>query len=258
MTQKQLDEFWSKRLRKAITENNLHLLFQPIVSLNGEYNERYNIFMCMLDEKSKQIPSSEFMPSAERTGIDRMLDRWVIHHTLKLLASRSRDNKGTTVFISLTAGSLRDPGTLPWLAGQLKENRLPGDQLVFEIKTSIAVNNIRRCHEFQKGLKQIHSNLALDDFGIGTIPSKLLKQVPASYLKFDASFLEKLAESPENQETLKILTSQAHTENRLVIAQGVEEPQVLPILWGIGINYIQGDFLQEPTERMDYDFTSVN
>lgn len=257
MSQKQLDDLWSKRLREAIKENRMRLLFQPVVSLNGEHGEHYNVYMRMLDDKGQPVAAREFMPSAERTGAAKMLDRWVLHHALKQLAARLREDRRTALFIKLTAGSLQDPEMLPWLAEQLKENRISGELLVFEIKTGIAVNYLRQAREFQKGLRQIHCRLALDDFGIGANPFQLLKQVPADYLKFDGSFMDDLPNSPENQETLKLLTSQAHTENRMVIAQRVEDPQVLPTLWGIGINYIQGNFLQVPSERMDYDFTAM-
>lgn len=257
MSQKQLDELWSKRLREAIKENRMRLLFQPIVSLNGQPEEHYNVFMRMLDETGKPIAALEFMPSAERTGVAKMLDRWVLHHALKQLVARLRDNRRTILFVKLTAGSLQDPEMLPWLSEQLKENRISGDLLVFEIKTGVAVNYLRQAREFQKGLRQLHCHLTLDDFGSGANPFQLLKQVPADYLKFDATFMDDLPNSPENQETLKLLTSQAHAENRMVIAQRVEDPQVLPTLWGLGINYIQGNFLQVPSERMDYDFTAL-
>ncbi|AOU97603.1 two-component system response regulator [Acidihalobacter yilgarnensis] len=257
MSQRQLDELWSKRLREAIKENRMRLLFQPIVSLNGDHGEHYNVSMRMLDDKGQPVAAREFMPSAERSGVAKMLDRWVLHHTLKQVSSRLRENKRTILFIKLTAGSLQDPEMLPWLAEQLKENRILGDLLVFEIKTGVAVNYLRQAREFQKGLRQIHCRLALDDFGSGANPFQLLKQVPADYLKFDGTFMDDLPNSPENQETLKLLTSQAHAENRMVIAQRVEDPQVLPTLWGLGINYIQGNFLQVPSERMDYDFTAM-
>ena len=128
---------------------------------------------------------------------------------------------------------------------------------MFELKTSVAVNYLRQTREFLKGVHQLRSRLVLDDFGAGANPFQLLKQVPADFLKLDSAFMEDLANSPENQETIKTITAQAHAENRLVIAQRVEDPNCMPILWGMGVNYVQGNFLQVPSERMDYDFTAM-
>ncbi|WP_455385430.1 EAL domain-containing protein [Acidihalobacter prosperus] len=257
MTQKQLDELWSQRLRKAIKEGHLRLLFQPIVSLHGDPGEQYNVYMRMLDERGQPVAAREFMPSAERTGIAKMLDRWVIHNALKHLAAHDQEAGPLNLFVKLTSGSLQDPEILPWLADQLKEIRIPGDRLVFELKTSVAVNYLRQTREFLKGVHQLHSRLVLDDFGAGANPFQLLKQVPADYLKLDSAFMDDLANSPENQETIKTITAQAHAEGRLVVAQRVEDPNCMPILWGMGVNYVQGNFLQVPSERMDYDFTAM-
>lgn len=251
MSQKQLDEMWNKRLREAIKQNRMRLFFQPIISLNDDSGERYNVLMRMLDEKDKPIAAREFMSSAERTGVAKMLDRWVLHHALLNLSARLRQNISTTLFLKLSASTLQNLEVLQWLSDQLKEYRIPGELLVFEIKSGIAINHLRQLRDFHKGLQQIHCRLALDDFGIGTNSLQLLKQIPAEYLKFDRSFMDDLPNSPENQETIRTLTIQAHAENRMVIAQHVEDPKALPILWGLGINYIQGNFLQAPSERMN-------
>lgn len=257
MTQKQLDDLWSEKLRKAIKEGRLRLLFQPIVNLHGESGEQYNVYMRMLDERGQPVAAREFMPSAERTGVAKMLDRWVIHQALRNLASHNSEQGSPHLFVKLTAGSLQDPEILFWLAGQFKDIRIPGDRLVFEIKTSAAVNYLRQTRELLKGLHQLRSKLVLDDFGIGANPFQLLKQVPADFLKLEPTFMDDLPNSPENQETIKTITTQAHAEGHLVIAQRVEDPNSMSILWGMGVNYVQGNFLQVPSERMDYDFTAM-
>lgn len=258
MTQRQLDDLWNQRLRNAIKDGHLRLLFQPIVSLHGDPGEQYNVYMRMLDERGQPVAAREFMASSERTGVAKMLDRWVIHNALRHLSGRSEDSEGPlSLFVKITSGSLQDPEILPWLADQLKEIRIPGDRVVFELKTGVAVNYLRQTREFLKGLHQLHSRMVLDDFGAGANPFQLLKQVPADFLKLDPAFMDDLANSPENQETIKTITAQAHSDGRLVIAQRVEDPNAMPILWGMGVNYVQGNFLQVPSERMDYDFTAM-
>jgi diguanylate cyclase (GGDEF)-like protein/PAS domain S-box-containing protein len=257
MSQKQLDELWSQRLRNAIKNGHLRLLFQPIVSLHGDSGEQYNVYMRMLDERGQPVAARDFMPSAERTGIAKMLDRWVIHNALKHLAAHGQEGGPLNLFVKLTSGSLQDPEILPWLADQLKEIRIPGDRLVFELKTTVAVNYLRQTREFLKGVHQLHSRLVLDDFGAGANPFQLLKQIPADFLKLDSAFMDDLSNSPENQETIKTITAQAHGEGRMVVAQRVEDPNCMPILWGMGVNYVQGNFLQVPSERMDYDFAAM-
>ncbi len=258
MTQKQLDGQWHQRLREAIKQNRLRLLFQPIVSLRFDAGEQYNVFMRMLDEHGRPIAAGEFMPSAERTGAAKMLDRWVIHEALEVLSHHAASKSHPLrLFVKLTAGSLQDPEILPWLTLQLQTAKVQGDCLVFEIKTSVAVNYLRQAREFQKGLRQLRSRLVLDAFGTAAKPFQLTRQIPAEFLKFDTSFMEDLPNNPENQEILKTLTTQAHAEGREVIAQRIEDPLSMSVLWGIGINYVQGNFLQVPSEHMNFKFDTM-
>ncbi|MBK1692512.1 two-component system response regulator [Ectothiorhodospira mobilis] len=257
MTQKQLDETWNERITAAIRDNRLHLLFQPIVGLHGEGGERYEVFMRLLDEHGEAVSPAQFLPSAERTGIATDLDRWVIEHAIERLAVQRKAGHETVFFIKITAGSLHDPQILPWIMERLKEKRIPAQCVVFEMKESTVVAYLRQAKEFVKTLRSVHCGFALEDFGNGLNPFQVLNHVPADYLKVDASFTRNLASSQENQETLGRITDTAHTQNRLVIAQQVEDAASLSILWGLGINYIQGNFLQPPSESLDYDFSTT-
>lgn len=258
MTQRQLDESWIARITEAIGKHRVRLLYQPVVSLHGESGERYEVLMRMLGEDGHEIPAAEFMPSAERTDMAKVLDRWVISHALDQLVEQRKKGKETTFFIKLTAGSLQDPGMLPWIVEQLKARRIPAECVVFEMKEATVVNHLKPAKEFVKGLKNLHCRFALDDFGTGLNPFQLLQHVPADYLKIDQSFMERLSSSEENQESIRQLTDSAHGQNKLVIAQHVEDATSLSILWGIGVNYIQGNFLQAPAEKLEYDFTSMS
>ena len=74
----------------------------------------------------------------------------------------------------------------------------------------------------------------------------------------EGSFMENLAENPQNQESIKNIAEQAAQLGKLSIAQQVPDAGSLSILWGMGINFIQGYFLQEPLPTMEYDFTEMS
>ena len=255
MTQGQVDQEWRRRLRDALAQDRLRLFFQPIVNLHGEPGERYEVFMRLIDTDGGVVPPGEFLPSAERTGMAKALDRWVLSHALGVLGQRRKAGYDTRLFVKLTAGSLQDKGSLPWLSEQLKGKHLPGEALVMELKEETVVAYLKEAKAFSKYLKQLHPGFALDDFGTGLNPFQLLRHVYVDYIKVDPAFTRNLQSSPENQETVRSISDTAHSMNKLVIAQQVEHAQELSTLWNMGINYIQGNFLQEPSERLDYDFS---
>ncbi|MCG5511917.1 GGDEF domain-containing response regulator [Ectothiorhodospira shaposhnikovii] len=257
MTQKQLDETWSRRIHEAMKGNRLILLFQPLISLHGEAGERYEVFMRLLNEGGEAISPSHFMPSAERTDLARQLDQWVIEQALVTLAARRKAGHDTVFFIKITGGTLHDPGMVPWIAERLKEHRIPAECVVFQIKVATVIAHLKQARDLVKSLKSIHCQFVLDDFGVGINPFQILQHIPVDYLKVDASYTRNLVKSHEDQEVLKHLTNTGHTQGKMIIAQQVEDAATLSVLWGLGVNFIQGNFLQAPSGALEYDFSSM-
>ena len=87
-------------------------------------------------------------------------------------------------------------------------------------------------------------------------PETLLKHLPIDFVKFDPSFLIDLATTHEQQDTLNEINRMVHDHDIKTIATSVEDANCLAALWTAGVNYIQGYFLQEPSESITYDFSS--
>ncbi|MCW9004529.1 MAG: EAL domain-containing protein [Gammaproteobacteria bacterium] len=258
LTQKEIDAKVVEDIKKAIKESRFVLNFQPIVSLHGDTDERYEVLVRLLDEQGTIVPPDEFFPAAERTGMSTTIDRCVLLNTITTLTQQWKNGKRTMFFVKLCNTSLKDTNLMTWLKEQLKKYNVPKDSLVFQVKESMAITSLKYTAELAKQLKELNCSFALDDFGTGNDPFKLLKHIPADYLKLERSFMENLSSSPENQETVKAITQQAMEMNKLTIAQCVEDATSLSVLWGMGINFIQGNFLQEPSPDLNYDFTSMS
>ena len=257
LTQKEIDAKIVQDLKDAITSKRIVLYFQPIVSLHGDTDERYEVFVRLIDTDGNVVMPADFLPAAERTGMSLAIDRCVLLNTMTTLTQRWKQGNRTMFFVKLTATSLKDSNLMNWLKEQLKKYNVPKDSLIFEVKESTAVTSLKYTAEIAKSLKNLNCGFLIDDFGTGSNPFELLKHVPADYLKLEKSFMEGLSESTENQEAVKEITEKAMELNKLTIAQFVQDASSLSVLWGMGLNFIQGNFLQEPSPDLDYDFTSM-
>ncbi len=257
LTQKEIDALVVKDLKEAIRENRFVLYFQPVISLHGDTDERYEVFVRMLDKKGNIVMPLDFLPAADRTGMSLAIDRWILLNTVTTLTKRWKEGKRTLFFVKLSANSLKDTSLMAWLKDQLKKYNVPKSSLIFEVKESVAVTSLKYTAEVAKSLQELNCGFALDDFGTGSNPFELLKHIPADYLKLERSFMNELSSSTENQEAVKAITEKAMELNKLTIAQCVQDATSLSVLWGMGINFIQGNFLQEPSPNLDYDFTSM-
>ena len=240
---------WLSLIDDALANEGFILYYQPIVSLHGAEGEFYEVLLRMKGAKGEILPG-HFLPIAEQNGKLPSIDRWVIGAAIRSIAERERAGHKTTFFIKLTPQSLEDQTLLSWIAQQLKNARQRGDSLVFEMPESKVVTSLKPARAFVKGLEQIHCGFALEQFGSGLNSFQLLKHIPAHYLKIDRNYMAELPKRKENQEKIKEICDQAHHAGKLTVAEFVEDAASMSILFSCGVNFVQGNFLQEPEKVM--------
>ena len=242
---------WLKAVDHALAHDGFVLYNQPIISLHGAEGDFYEILLRMSGPNGEILPG-HFLPVAERNGRMPAIDRWVIAKAIRTIAERERAGHRTTFFIKLTPQSLEDLTLVPWIAQQLKSERQRGDSLVFEMPESKVVTSLKQVRAFAKALEQIHCHFALEQFGAGLNSFQLLKHVPVNYLKIDRHYMADLPRQKENQEKIRDICNQAHQAGKLTVAEFVEDAASMSILFGCGVNFVQGNFLQEPEKVLSY------
>jgi diguanylate cyclase (GGDEF)-like protein/PAS domain S-box-containing protein len=244
---------WVAHLEKALAHDGFALYYQPLVNLQGLEGHFYEVLLRLQGPTGEILPG-DFLPVAERHGLLPKVDRWVIRHAIRIGAEREKAGKKTTLFVKLTLPTIEDPTLLPWIAEKLKDARLRGDSLVFQIPESRALINIKPVREFQKGLESLHCGFCLEQFGSGLNSFQLLKHVDANFLKIDRNFMSDLAKSADTQQRVREITERAHSSGKQVIAEYVEDANTMAALFQIGVDFVQGYFLQKPDKSMNYDF----
>ena len=258
LTRHEIDSRYREQLTQALKNDMFTLFYQPIISLHGDTDERYEVFVRMLSEDGKDmIMPQDFLPAAERIGMSMAIDRWVLYRAIQDVIRRHQQGKTTRFFIKLSAASIKDETLIEWINFQIKDKHLPENALVFEVKESVAVTNLKSTKALADNLRKIKCGFVLDDFGSGTNPFQLLDHIDADYIRLDKSFMEDLTENPQNQEMIKNIAEQAAEHGKFTVAQFVKDANSLSLLWGMGVNFIQGYFLQEPQPEMTYDFTDI-
>jgi len=259
LTRHEVDAKFKEQLTDALKNDKFVLHYQPIVSLHGDTDERYEVFVRMeTDKQHELIMPQDFLPAAERIGMSIAIDRWVLYRTIQEYTSRLKQGKKTRFFIKLSASSIKDETLIDWLCYQIKEKDIPANTLNFEVKETVAVTNLKSAKTLSHKLRALECGFILDDFGTGTNPFQLLEHIHADYVRIESSFMDNLADNPQNQESIKSIAEQAAELGKFTIAQHVPDATSLSLLWGMGVNFIQGYFLQEPLPDMEYDFTEMS
>ncbi len=242
-------------IQQALDNGQFSLLYQPIVNLHGEAKAYYEVSIRMVDNEGKEMQPGEFFPTAGQAGLMTQVDRWVIMHATKLLSEHRLKGSNAYLFIRVSEHSLFDDTLLSWISVALQTARLPSDAIIFEINETDATAHLKQAKNFFKGLNELHCKTALSHFGSGVNSFVTLKHLNPDFVKLDTSLMAELfKQGPEGMKALAEIVTSIHGQGKLTIVPMVENPTILPQLWQIGVNYIQGHFLRPPGPALDYDF----
>jgi diguanylate cyclase (GGDEF)-like protein len=246
------EQEWDQVIRDTIDQERFYLVYQPIVSLKGDTTQRYEVLLRIIDEQGHVILPGQFLSIAEKTGMSREIDRWVINKAFEVLAE-ARTSNPVSFFIKLSGASIADPELPEWISGKLREHRLVSDGVVFEVPERIAISDLASAMNFVQAMQSLHCKVALEHFGVDDQP-QLLNHVPADILKIDGSLISSMGEDGNAQARVRSIAEFARENNKICFAEFVADAGCLAMLWQIGVDGIQGNFIQEPAKTLDYIF----
>ena len=238
------DRTWAGRIKSALMANRFRLVQQPIASLVGDSAAMVDLVVRMLDDKGEEVLPSEFLAAAQRTDLLKNIDRWVVGAAMSYCAAR----KPHRVFVRLSRDSMRDQTLGTWLQQQVRASGVDPQQIVFELQSELATSHLKETKELQGLLRHLGFELAIENFGAGRDPAQLLTHVPARYVKIDGALMQGLANDRSLQEQVKGLVEQAKAHGATTIAERVEDANTMAVLWQLGVEFVQGYFVNSPEE----------
>ncbi len=245
-----------KLIMHALEEEQFRLFYQPIVSLHGDTRENYAVLIRLLDNNQEEIQPSHFLSQAESMGKLQDLDRWVIRKAISEISQHRKKGEKINFFINLSGASLEGDSLLLWICDCLQEFDAKGSWLAFQIHDDDARNRPHQLKKLLDGLKKIKCKISIDQFGLAPKPEAILHSLPVDYIQFSQELIDGLSENQDKQDKLYELNRLIQDMDIKTIAAGIDETNCLAVLWSIGVNYIRGYFVQEPTQMINYDFKS--
>lgn len=234
-------------VKKAIEDNRLKLAYQSIASLEGDSRQHFDVLVRLLDDSGKELHAGEFLPAAEKYGLMKNIDRWVLARCLAIIAKRGGGKEAPSLFIKVSEDSLKDAeGYVRWITELLKTYPLKNEEFVFEIQEMILQNHIRKAKGITTALSELGAGIAIDHFGLSANSVQMLEHLPKiSYVKFHASYTQKFNDKDVQRRMTQLLEIAKQKKIKTIVSH-VEDANVMARLWQMGVNYIQGYHVQEP------------
>lgn len=238
---------WLRQMQTALHEDRFELALQSIIATGGQDSgPAYEVLIRLPDERGKVANSAEFLRPAQRYQLMPQIDRWVVAATLSAMNSGEiRLPRGRSCSINISGQTLTDEGFLGFVVESLDRSGVAPSSICFEVTESVVTTDIQHVQRFIEVLHGIGCEFALDDFGSGLGAFSKLKTLPVDYLKIDGAYTRGLPNDDINQEMVSAMIKLARTMQFRVIAEQVESQQDFDWLRDVGVDFVQGNFIEE-------------
>jgi EAL domain-containing protein (putative c-di-GMP-specific phosphodiesterase class I) len=239
-------------LHRAIAGNELVLHYQPKIRLSTGRIIGAEALVRWHHPTLGLLPPGRFIPVAERAGLILPLTQWVLEEAVRQLAEWRRIGLDTTVAVNMPSEILSDIGLPNTIETLLNRAGVPAGALTLEITEAGAMKDVLTAMDVLTRFRLKGVSLAIDDFGTGYSSLIKLHRMPFNELKIDRSFIEGAHADEESRVITETIINMARSLGMDVVAEGVENTEVLDLLIELGCDAAQGFLLTKPLPAEDY------
>jgi Amt family ammonium transporter len=224
------------RVTEAIRNDGLCLYCQPIARADGQPGQRFHeILVRMTEPDGRVVSPDQFLPAAERFGLITDLDAWVVGEVIAHI-----EQVEGTVSVNLSGHSLARPSFMADVHRLVRDGVADPRQLVFEITETAVMADMDASLRAMEKLRELGCGFALDDFGTGLSSFGYLKQLPVDYVKIDGLFVQDLVTEAFDRSIVGAIAQMTRILGKRSIAEKVEDPDMIPTLHAMGVDFVQG------------------
>ena len=235
------------KLRNALQNEELTLLYQPIVAVDTGVVQGFEALLRWQPSGSDSVPPSTFVPVAEQCGLIVPISVWVLKTACLEAASwRQRYPADPPLYVGINISSkhFSHAGFVGHVKEALEESAVDPNCITIELTESLAMNDVAATGQTMSELQTLGAKLSIDDFGTGYSSLSYLRRFPVDTLKIDQSFVRTM--DAENYAIITTIVGLARNLELKVIAEGVETTDQHQLLRLAGCESAQGYLFAEP------------
>ena len=236
-------------LRQAIKNQELHVVYQPIVNPSGKRVVGVETLARWIHPVQGEIPPARFIPIAEHSGLIVELGEYI----LRRACLDGRNWPGLAVSVNVSPLQFRRPDFVEAIERILSETAFEPNRLELELTESTLLGNLESAELSMLRLKGLGVCFALDDFGTGYSSLLYLRRFPFDKLKIDSSFVRSIEKAADAAAIVHAVVSLGRGLGMKVTAEGVETADQHLFLRAAGVHSMQGYRFGRPVAAAEID-----
>ena len=251
MTMRSTELTWLSRLQRALDEDAFRLHLQPIARIGPDCPHgrvtHFEFLLRLADGDGHEVAPWQIIQAAERYGLMRRLDRWVIATALETVARHAPSlPPGTGFSINLSGQSAADPDLIDFIVDGYERFGVEPSMVGFELTETAAISSFETAVELVGRIRALGARVSLDDFGSGLSSFGYLKNLPIDVLKIDGQFVREIVDNEVDRTMVKAIAEIARSMRIRTVAEFVEDQGIVDVLVELGIDYAQGYHIARP------------
>ncbi|MDA8197774.1 MAG: EAL domain-containing protein [Actinomycetota bacterium] len=238
-------------LTEAIDEATIDVYLQPKMHIQSKKICGFEALARWRSKVRGFIPPDKFILMAEQTGQIRALTDAVLAKSISYIAKLQEAGYFLPIAVNLSPALFTDDTIVDTISSLLQDAKVNDEFLEFEVTETASIVDKESAHAVFERLQEHGFKVSIDDFGTGFSSLDHLRNTPASAIKIDKSFTEKVTSSAKELSIVKGVIELGHALNFSVVAEGVEDTATLFALEALGCDEIQGYLLARPMKFSD-------
>jgi len=245
------DHALAESLVDAITNNRFELSFQPIYDINKDRSDFFEVYLRLplADADNTVLTPDQFMAVAKTHNLLEKIDRWVLINACKKINEVRKTHPEARLLVQLTGASLVDK-KLPNVASQLiKAVGGAVGVLTLQFNEKDILDYLTVAKTQFSALTQVSCQLGINNFGSSAKSIEIASFVQPDMVRLARSYIQDI-NSADNLNTVKSLivrTSEVHAD---VLMPYIEDAATMSVAWSVGARYLQGYYLEAPSETI--------
>ena len=245
------DHALAESLVDAIANNRFELLFQPIYDINHDRSDFFEVYLRLplADADNTILTPDQFMAVAKAHNLLEKIDRWILINACKKINDVRKSHPEARLLVQLTNASLIDK-KLPSVASQLI-NAVGGKAgaLTLQFNENDIADHLTVSKSQFTALNQVNCQLCINNFGSSAKSVEVANFVQPDMVRLARSYMEGI-DTPENLETVKSLIVRTNEIGVDVLMPYIEDAATMSVAWSVGARYLQGFYLEAPSNSI--------
>lgn len=236
-------------LRRGLELDEFKPYFQPIISLETGEIAVLELLVRWEHPKKGLLQPATFLPAAEETGLIVPIAKKLLRQGCLQLGrwqERFAADPPLALGMNFTTTHLEQSEVMNTLQESMSRTGVEGRQLVVEITESMLMQQMDRVLQILGVLKELDVRIFVDDFGVEYSSLSYLHRLPIDAVKVDRTFVGRIGSDRGSDVIVEAIVNLAHDLGRMVVAEGVENPEQLRIMRDLGCELGQGFLFARP------------